>query len=143
MLSRQEEEAERRATLENDRLVREQQQRGSTFHQHAQAQADELSQGRFAATGAPRVIGATPSPAAQYPAASAAHQTELPPEQPLGYRVDAMPGDDSLEAPSFAQGQLGAPAADDAPSSEFSPPTVDDIEPGAGAPPFSKDQPNE
>jgi hypothetical protein len=115
MLSRQEEEQERRAVLENDRRVREQQQQNaSTFHQHAQAQADELSQGRFRAIGTPRVIGATPNPSSQYPAASAAHQTSLPPEQPLGCSVDAMPGDEPLEVPSFAQGQLGGAA--DAPS---------------------------
>jgi hypothetical protein len=79
------------AQAEKRRIIREQQQ-GGTFFQHGLAQADELSQGRFAATGAPRVVGSTPNPAAQYPAASSAHQTELPPEQPLGYSVDDMPG---------------------------------------------------
>jgi hypothetical protein len=57
MLSKQEEEQERRETLENDRKVLE---RGSTFHQHAQAQAAEMSQGRFAAMGKPHVVGVRP-----------------------------------------------------------------------------------
>jgi hypothetical protein len=109
MLSRQEEEQERREVLENDRLLREQ-QKASTFHQHAQAQALDTAGGRFAATGAPRVVGSTPNPSLQYPAASAAHQTELPREPSLGYSVDQL---DPLESPSFAQGQLpdSAPAA--------------------------------
>ena len=98
MLSKQEEEQERRATLENDRRVREQQQaQGGTFYQHGLAQADEINQGRFAAVGAPTVVGSKPNPSTQYPAASAAHQTELPPEQPLGFSIDDMPG---LENPT-------------------------------------------
>jgi hypothetical protein len=114
MLSKQEEAQERREVLENDRLLREQ-QKASTFHQHAQAQADETAQGRFRATGTPRVIGSTPSPAAQYPAASSAHQTELPREEPLGYSVDAMsglenPADVSVVSPSAEPGGAAAPS---------------------------------
>jgi hypothetical protein len=91
-------QAERRETLDNGLKVLQQQ--GSTFYQHGLAQADETNQGRFAATGSPRVIGSTPTPA-QYPAASAAHQTELPPEKPLGYSIDAMPVDEpSTTSPS-------------------------------------------
>jgi hypothetical protein len=98
---------------EKRRIIREQ---ASTFHQHAQAQADETAQGRFRAIGTPRVIGATPSPASQYPAASAAHQTELPREEPLGIDINAMPGDESLEASlPCAQGQLGGAAAPSSP----------------------------
>jgi hypothetical protein len=65
-------QAERRRTLENDRQLLERE--GSTFYQDGLSQADEISQGRFAATGSPRVIGSTPTPASQYPAASA-HQS--------------------------------------------------------------------
>jgi len=43
--------------------------------------ADETNRGRFAAVGAPVVIGAKPSVASQYPAASSAHQTSLPAEK--------------------------------------------------------------
>jgi hypothetical protein len=82
-------QAERRETLANDLKVL--QQRGSTFHQHAQSAANDTGGGRFASLGAPRVIGSTPSPSSQYPAVSAAHQTELPPEQPLGFSIDEMP----------------------------------------------------
>ena len=74
MLSRQEEEAERRATLENDRRVREQQAQATTMHQRAVADAS-IETGRFTAVNAAHVVGSTPTPASQYPAASAAHQT--------------------------------------------------------------------
>jgi hypothetical protein len=47
--------------------------------------------GRFAAVNAAKVVGQSPAIAASYPAASAAHQAGMPPEEPLGYRVDAMP----------------------------------------------------
>jgi hypothetical protein len=109
MLSKQEEEQERRETLENDlRVLRE---RGSTFHQHAQSQASDLAQGRFAATGAPRVVGSTPDASAQYPAAAPSHQVTLPPEQPLGYSVDYMPG---LENPTGVS--VSPPVATGAPA---------------------------
>jgi hypothetical protein len=121
MLSRQEEEQERRETLENDlRVLRE---RGSTFHQHAQSQASDLAQGRFAATGAPRVVGSTPSPASQYPAASAALQSDpVGVEPPLGIDINAMPG---LENPTGVSVSppvaTGAPAVDGAPPSALEP----------------------
>jgi hypothetical protein len=110
MLSRQEEEAERRATFENDRKVLE--QRGSTFHQHGMAQADELSQGRFAAIGSPTVIGAKPSPSTQYPAASPSHQVSLPAEEPLGFSVnDLEPSANHLPPVEETCAPAGAAAA--------------------------------
>jgi hypothetical protein len=126
-------QAERLATLENDRKVLE--QRGSTFHQHAQSQAAELSGGRFAAVGAPRVVGSTAGVASQYPAASAAHQTELPPEQPLGIDINAMPGDEPSAELSAVE-QLGDLTSADAPSTT----TSGDEEQRAGvrSPPLSK-----
>jgi hypothetical protein len=118
--SDQEDQAERRETLDNDLKVLRQQ--SSTFHQHAQAQADEISQGRYRATGVPRVVGSTPTPASQYPAASAAHQTELPPEEPLGYRVDAMPeletstGVPPVSPPVATDDPADAPSSDGGPA---------------------------
>jgi hypothetical protein len=112
--SDQEDQAEKRRVMLQDADVRQQQQ-ASTFYQHAQAAADETNQGRFRDTGTPRVIGSTPTPAPQYPAASAAHQTELPPEQPLGYSIDAMPGDEPSMAPVSVEA-TGDPAQ--APSSD-------------------------
>src|SRR6516164_11656791 len=93
MLIRQEEEQERRETLENDRLVREAEHQrllreGTTFHQHAQSHANDEAGGRFAAVNAATVVGAQPLPV--YPAASSAHQTELPPEPSLGYSVGQL-----------------------------------------------------
>jgi hypothetical protein len=51
------------------------------------------ARGNAAAT----VIGSKSGVASAYPAASAAHQIQLPNEEPLGYRIDAMP---ELEQPS-------------------------------------------
>src|SRR6516165_7594221 len=117
MTTDQEEQAEKRRVMLQDAGVRQQQQT-STFHQHAQAQADEISQGRYRATGVPRVVGSTPTPASQYPAASAAYQTELPPEGQLGYRVDAMPGLESSMAPpvEVTDGPAQAPSGDGGPA---------------------------
>jgi hypothetical protein len=118
MLSRQEKELERRAVFENDRLVREQQkqqqQQASTFHQHAVAQADEINQGRFAATGVPNVIGAKPSVAAAYPAASPSWQIQLPDEPPLGFDNPAF----EPSTPPASVEQLGGDAMTDAPSAD-------------------------
>ena len=102
---------ERQAVLENDRKVLE--QRGGTFHQHAQAQANELSGGRFAATGSPIVTGSTAIP--KYPAASAPFQSDpVGIEPPLGFSIDEMPnptGDVSSGVPVDT-----GPASADAPS---------------------------
>jgi hypothetical protein len=144
MLSKQEEEQERRATLENDCRVREQQQQQTgTFFSHGVSQALDTAGGRYgAAMGAPNVTGATPIP--KYPAAGGHQHDPVGTEPPLGIDINAMPG---LENPTGVSVSppvaTGAPAAESAPPSEFSPPTVDDVEPGAGAPPFSKDRPNE
>jgi hypothetical protein len=71
---------------------------GTTMQQFAQSQADEINQGRFAATGVPNVIGAKPGVAQMYPAASAAHQVDLPKEEPLGFAIDEMPFENSAGA---------------------------------------------
>ena len=136
MLSKQEEEQERREVLENDQRVREQQQaQGGTFYQHGLAQADEINQGRFAAVGAPTVVGSKPNPSTQYPAASAAHQTELPPEQPLGFSIDDMPGLENPTGGSSVSAPVATGGAADAPSA---PPDVEHA-----APPPSSEQTNE
>jgi hypothetical protein len=85
----QREQAERLEVTLQDADVRRQQQQKSeatTMHQHAQSQANDISGGRFGALGTPHVVGSTLAP--KYPAASAAHQTELPPEEPLGIKID-------------------------------------------------------
>jgi hypothetical protein len=93
MLSDQIDQAERKAFLRNDARVREQQrereQQGTTFHQFAQADVT-IPRNRFDQVNAATVIGSKARIAAAYPAASAAHQTELPPEEPLGYCVSAL-----------------------------------------------------
>jgi hypothetical protein len=86
-------QAERHETLANDRLVREAEHQrllreGTTFHQHAQAFADEVNQGRFAATGVPTVTGSTPIP--KYPAAAAHQADPVGTEPPLGFSVNDL-----------------------------------------------------
>lgn len=75
MLSRQEEQSERREVLENDKRVREQ---GSTFLAHTHNGAG----GRFAAISSPTVIGA-----------------EATPKYPQGPAWCADPGSQMLEPP--------------------------------------------
>jgi hypothetical protein len=114
---------------ERRRILRE----GTTFHQHAQAFADEVNQGRFAATGVPRVVGSTPVP--NYPQASTPFQSDpVPPEPPLGFSIDqlepsALPCAEETCAPAGA-----AHAAGNLPPTSAQP---DD----AGAP-LSKDRDN-
>jgi hypothetical protein len=86
MLSKHEEQLERRETLENDRRVREQ---GTTFTRFAQSEAAE-SRGRFTAHDTSTVIGGTPTPASAYPAAFLNHDP-VPDEPPLGVDINEMP----------------------------------------------------
>jgi hypothetical protein len=93
MLSKHEEQRERRETLLNDQRVREQ---GSTFHQFAEADA-RTPRGRFSAVDAATVVGAQPT--VNYPAAAAHQHDPCGQEPPTGYCTDAMP---ELEATSSA-----------------------------------------
>ena len=136
MLSSQEEQIEREATLENDRLVREAEQRriqleGTTMHQHAQSAANDEAGGRFAAINPTTVVGADPQ--LKYPAASPSWQIQLPDEPPLGV-------DNSALEPSavYSPVEVGAPVLEAPPSgvqATMSP--ADDVETGTGAPLFS------
>jgi hypothetical protein len=110
-------------------------ERGSTFHQHAQSAANDMSGGRFASLGAPHVTGSTPVP--KYPAAGTHQADPVGTEPPLGFSVNELePSTESVSLPAVEQ--LGAPATDSAPLSELVPPSVDDVEPGAGAPSSSE-----
>jgi hypothetical protein len=92
--SDQEEQAKKRRVLISDARVRN----GDTGTFLSHTHIDDAG-GRFAAVNAAKVVGQSSSIAAAYPAASAAHQTELPPEPPLGFRVDAMPELESSMVP--------------------------------------------
>jgi len=106
MLSSQEERAERQRVFAQDQSLRNQ---GSTFHQHALADAD-TPRGRFSVIDAAYVVGSKPDVASAYPAASSAHQTELPREPALGYRInDLEPSADLLSSPAEQPG----PTSDD------------------------------
>jgi hypothetical protein len=127
--------AERIDTMRNDKLVREQRQ-GTTLHQFALSQADEINQGRFRSQGVPSVTGS--AAIVKYPQASTPFQSDpVPPEPPLGFAIDQMFADESsapmVEAP-------GAPA-DAAPSTES--PTPAAVESAAGAPFFSEEREND
>jgi hypothetical protein len=111
------------------RILRE----GTTFHQHAQAFADEINQGRFAVTGVPTVTGATPIPS--YPAASPSWQIQLPDEPPLGFDNPAL--DESSAAPPAEA--TGAPAGAAAAAGSLPPASAQPDDAGAS---FSKDQDN-
>src|SRR6516165_2906444 len=113
MLESQREQEDRRRTMQNDARVREQIERvfaqdqsvprqASTFHQHAQADAD-TPLGRFSAVSAAYVVGSTAIP--QYPAAASHQRDPCGLEPPLGYRVDAMPELEPLPPSSFSEGQ--------------------------------------
>jgi hypothetical protein len=128
----------RRVTLQDAEL-----RRGSTYHQHGLAQADEIHQGRFAATtgGAPRVIASTPNVGGQYsqlPESSpwSGAQPEPGLEPPTGYCIDEMPGFGPSAVPVCVEAT--GPVSDPAPSADR---VADALRPAAG--PFSqKDQEN-
>jgi hypothetical protein len=109
MLSKQEEEQERREVLENDRRVREQQQQTGTFFSHGVSQALDTAGGRYgAAMGAPNVTGATPIP--KYPAAAAHQADPVGTEPPLGFSVNDLEPSAGLSA-AEATGGAAAPSA--------------------------------
>jgi hypothetical protein len=149
MLTRQEEEQERRETLENDRLVREAEQRrilleGSTMHQHAQSAANDEAGGRFASVNPATVVGAQPLPTyPQLPSSSpwSGTQPEPPIEPPTGYEVNRLTPYE-LE-PSMAPSPVveeGAPVSDVAPplAVQARLPAGDVETTSARAPPFSE-----
>ena len=136
MLSRQEDALEKLETLRNDLKVLEQQQ-GSTFHQHGQAQANEINQGRFAAIGSPTVIGAKPAVASAYPACSPALAVQLPDELPLAFDNPALedPSANALPPPVEETGDpANAPSSDGGPAS----PPGGSMSERAGSSPFNK-----
>jgi hypothetical protein len=110
---------------ERRRILRE----GTTFHQHAQAFADEINQGRFAATGAPTVTGATAIP--KYPAAGAHQADPVGTEPPLGFSVDDMPNPTGDASSGLSPPVATGPASDPAPLSDLA---DDEQRPDAGPP---------
>lgn len=146
MREEQIDQAERRETLENDRKLLEAERRrlqreGTTFHQFAQADA-ATPRDRFHQVTVATVIGSKAAVGSAYPAASAAHQTELPPEEPLGFSVDEMPIESSTAAsPVEAQGDPTSARPEVTPLSSGeqqavgSPLSSDDSAPGSAFPP--------
>jgi|SRR6516165_5965919 hypothetical protein len=98
MLENQIDQHERRAVMQNEQRVREEQQRvfaqdqslpkeATTMHQFAQADA-ETPRGRFSAVEAQVVVGANPIP--NYPAAAHHQADPVGQEPPLGYAIDEL-----------------------------------------------------
>ena len=119
MLSSQEEQREREEVMRQDadfrRQQREQAQReqSSTFHQHAQSEAN-VDLGRFGTLGNPTVVGA--EPAVKYPQLPSSSpwsgaQPEPGIEPPLGFENSALE-----PSTSHACVEATSPASADAPS---------------------------
>jgi hypothetical protein len=137
MLSKQEEQAERRATLENDRRLREQ---TGTYLSHTH---DDIHQGRFAGVGPTTIVGTSPNPYPPLPSSSPWSGPDLVgDEPPLSFDNPAL-----LEQPSSftAQATGGAPSPGEAPSFSHGEPMPDGDAPskmpvevqrtGVGSPP--------
>ena len=123
MLSRQEEDRDRREVLRNDLRVRQQEPRmfaqdqslpnqATTFHQFAQADAN-VPRDRYAGVNAAHVVGSTPDIAGDYPAGSAwcADPGSQLVEPPLGYEIDRMPELEAL-SPASPSPQATGPTSD-------------------------------
>jgi len=87
MLESQRDQIDRRRVMRNDARVKEQ-QRGTTFSQFAQADAE--IPGRFAAVAGANVIGSRADISGAYPACSPALAVQLPTEPPLGLDNPAL-----------------------------------------------------
>jgi hypothetical protein len=83
-------QAERRRVLANDRKVAEE-RKLSTLLDHANASADDLAGGRFAAITKTTVTGSSPISYPRLPADSPSNQAMMvPDEAPLGFDINAM-----------------------------------------------------
>jgi hypothetical protein len=126
MLEKQIDQAERLAVMRNEQRVREEQGRvfapnqsepnqASTYHQHAQADAD-IPRGRYTAHQRSSVTGATPNPASLYPPGPAwcADPGAQCLEPPLGFDNPAL--DASSTVLLSSSGEATGPTLADAPS---------------------------
>jgi phage tail protein X len=76
--------------MRQDADVRHRSRNGDTGTFLSHTHIDDAG-GRFAAVNAATVVGSAPGIAQQYPAASSAHQVQLPDELPTGYDINEMP----------------------------------------------------
>jgi hypothetical protein len=90
--------------------------RPSTLFQHSQSAADEINQGRFAATGKPMVVGSEPIVRyPELPADSPFHHDPVPDEPPLS----------AFENPALDAPVLQTPVSRRAPGEPATRPSVD------------------
>jgi hypothetical protein len=143
MLSSQEDQHDRREVQRNDLSVRQQQEQGSTYL----AQTHNDTGGRFSAVGAATVIGAKPDVASAYPAASSAHQIQLPNEppidEPLELRPEVQGNSGDADVPSsgtpLADGPASPSSSGDPAGVHFpSPPGTSSSDVNAGSLPFRR-----
>ena len=137
-----EDQNERRRVLLNDARVREQSRNGDsgTYLSHTHSEVG----GRFAVTEHQTITGVVSPAPPPLPANSPWHGSDpVPDESPLGYRIDAMPGDELDESPTGVPPVSPPVAADDpadAPSSDGGPATSSGglVSERAGSSPFSQ-----
>jgi hypothetical protein len=142
MLSRQEDDRERREVLRNDQRVRQQQEqaprvfadqsiprRTGTYMSHTHDDAG----GRFSAISNVQIVGQSAVP--NYPAAAAHQADPCGTEPPLGYRIDALDPSDPVEPSIFTQQATGEPASRDRVRSPV--PLADLERVDVGSPPLS------
>ena len=103
----------KRATLENDRKVRE----GATYHSYAQSSVNDERGGRFAAADKQVVTGSSPY---SFPRISEASPWAVPDqvgtEPPLGYNIDEQPTTGETFEVEASMQSASSPPADDAPA---------------------------
>src|SRR6516165_9193594 len=110
--SDQEDQDERRRVLRNDARVRDQSRNGDTgtYLSHTRSEVG----GRFAVTEHQTITGVVSPAPPPLPANSPWHGSDpVPDEPPLGYRIDAMPGDELDESSTGVPPVSPPVAADD------------------------------
>jgi hypothetical protein len=105
-------QSERRKVMESDRLAR----KASTYHQLAEASANDLAGGRFAQSSPKqRVIGSSPISYPELPENSPWAKDPMPPEPPLGWSVNDLEPTGEVWEIEKSQGEASSmKAADDA-----------------------------
>jgi hypothetical protein len=106
MLSKQEQQEERRGTFAPDQSIPPQ---ATTFYQRAQADVAMMPRDRYslAQVTTAYVVGSKSDVASAYPAAAAHQRDPVPDEPSLGYAINEV--EPPLASSSCAQGQLGEP----------------------------------
>jgi hypothetical protein len=101
-----EDQVERRRVLINDARARDHSRNGDTSS-YINHYSPEMG-GRFSNVGAATVVGQSPNPYPPLPENNPWRSDPVPPEPPLGYRIDAMPEPECSAQPSLASSMYPA-----------------------------------